>query len=586
MQDTDLDRIWGLYQNGIEFKSSIGLYDTVDKNERFYAGDQWAGISAPDLPKPVVNFIKRACQQKIASVKENPTKVSFIPFDYPTAPDIGDGSPETRGFAPFVTEAARDALAVKYGRKKAGDPLFTDTDADTLNAMFEMDWGRLDMDGVNLDGLLDACVSGDYILYTYWNPAAETGQRAKGQVEVSIVDNVNYYPTNPNERDPQKQPSMIIARRELVSGVKAEAKKYGASKAQLERIAADGDSQYQAGDLAQSELQNEAGDKCITLIYLWRDPESGRILAIKTTRDAVVRPEWDTLLTRYPLAVMNWDLRKNCCHGRAEITGLIPNQHYVNFMYALIGVYTMNFAFPKVIYSKSSGLNGWTSSLYKPIAVQGDINAAAKYLQPGAMSAEAMAAPEKIMQDTLSMMGTSDISLGNVNPTNTSALMAAISQSQVPVQSIQTRFYRFIKDFARNWLDMVCAYYTVSRFVTLKNDDGGVVQWVFDPAGIANKSWMADIEVGQGLSWNESVVINTLSAALQSGQITYEQYLRGMPKRLYPERDKLLAQMEGSKAAPDTSGTAGSAQNGKSGAGSSAVPQMPFAQMDTPEIAT
>lgn len=553
MRSAGPDRIWQLYQNGIAFKTGIGLYDTVDRNERFYAGDQWAGISAPDLPKPVINFIKRACQQKIAAVKENPTKVCFIPFDYPQPPetDMKDGAKSV------VTESARDELARRFVRKKAGDPLFSDADADTLNAMFEMDWNRLDMDGVNLDGLLDACVSGDYILYTYWDAAAETGQRARGQVAVSVIDNVNYYPTNPNERDPQKQPSIVLARRELLSDVKAEAKRYGARKDVLECIEADGDCEYQAGDMAQNELPDDAGGKCITLLYLRRDGESGHIRAVKTTRNAVIRPEWDTLITRYPLALMNWDPRKNCCHGRAEITGLIPNQHYVNFMYALIGVYTMNFAFPKVIYSKSAGLDGWTSSIYKPIAVQGDINAAAKYLQPGTMAAEAMAAPERIMSDTLNMMGTNDVALGNVNPTNTSALMAAISQAQVPVESIQTRFYRFIREFARNWLDMIRAYCTAPRFVTLKTDEGTAVQWVFDPGTVAEKAWMADIEVGQGLSWNESVVVNTLSAALQSGQITYAQYLQGMPRRLYPQKDKLLAALAAepeSSAAPGESG--------------------------------
>jgi hypothetical protein len=130
------EEIWANYQAGIDFKSSIDLYETVARNERFFAGDQWAGVAAPDLPKPVVNFIKRACQQRIAEVKANPVKICFEAIDFPQLPDKG---------------AAIDTA--------------TDADTQLLNAVFEADWQRLKMDCVNLDGLQDACISGDYILY-------------------------------------------------------------------------------------------------------------------------------------------------------------------------------------------------------------------------------------------------------------------------------------------------------------------------------------------------------------------------------------------------------------------------------------
>jgi len=35
---------WHEYEQGVDYKTRIGLYRTVDLNERFYAGDQWAGI--------------------------------------------------------------------------------------------------------------------------------------------------------------------------------------------------------------------------------------------------------------------------------------------------------------------------------------------------------------------------------------------------------------------------------------------------------------------------------------------------------------------------------------------------------------
>ena len=72
-------------------------------------------------------------------------------------------------------------------------------------------WDRLNMEQKNLDGLEDAFISGDYILYHWWNTQIETGQPFPGDIDSVLVDNVNYYPGNPNSSDVQSQPYIIIA---------------------------------------------------------------------------------------------------------------------------------------------------------------------------------------------------------------------------------------------------------------------------------------------------------------------------------------------------------------------------------------
>ena len=56
--------IWSEYSRGRNFNYSIDLYETVKRNERFISGDQWLGVKAPDIDKPVLNFLNRtvACQ--------------------------------------------------------------------------------------------------------------------------------------------------------------------------------------------------------------------------------------------------------------------------------------------------------------------------------------------------------------------------------------------------------------------------------------------------------------------------------------------------------------------------------------------
>lgn len=504
--------IWQLYQYGVNFKNGIDLYNTVNLNERFFAGEQWAGVNAPDLPKPVINFIKRACQQRVAEVSASPVGVSFEAVEFPDEVALTGQEPRT----------------------------FTNSNAQLLNSMFDADWNRMKMDAVNLDGLLDAAITGDYILYNYWDGAAETGQAASGQICVETIDNVNFYPGNPNERDVQKQPYIIIARRELVSSVLAQARANGCSERDAELICADNNLSTQIGDMSKHEAIGEENSKCVTLLYIFKS-ENGHVMAQKITRAAVVRPLWDTGLTRYPLAIMNWEIQKNCCHGRAEITGLVPVQRYINQMYAMAMLFTMQSACPKAVYNQGM-VKAWSNSVGSAIPVNGDIDSAVKYLEPPSLPADIYDLPDRLMTSTLEMLGVSQIELGTVNPTNTSAIIMAREASNMPVQSIKTRFYAMIEDFARNWLDMVLAYNTVPRWLKLRDKDGARAV-VFDSSDLRGKLWSVKIEVGAASVWSEVNSVQTLNTLYSTGVIDARQYVERLPDGYLPMREKLLSEL-------------------------------------------
>lgn len=503
--------IWQRYELGIDYKTQLGLYDTVARNERYFAGNQWAGVNAPDLPRPVINFLKRTCQQKVAEVNANPTAVSFEAMDFPAVVTDGADMPQT-----------------------------PDADADLLNTLFEADWERLKMDAVNLDGLQDACISGDYILYSYWDAAAQTGQEAKGQIGVMAVDNVNFYPGNPNSTDVQSQPYILLAQREPLDAVLREARRFGGD-ADSGLIAADSETQYQSGDLSRLELSDRS--RCITLLCLARDPETGHILAMKTTHSALVRPQWDTRLHRYPIALMNWERRKNCCHGRAEITGLIPVQRYINQMYAMAMLFTMQSACPKPLFNQSL-IKAWSTAVGAAIPVNGDVSSAAKYLAPPALPQDAYTLPERLMRTTLEMSGVSNVSLGNVTPDNTSAMLVARETSTVPLQTVRQRFYSMMEDFARNWLDMLFSCCTVPRWTAVGHSKNRS-QTVLDTERLKGRLWTVHIDVGPGTLWSEATTASTLGKLFSSGAITAAQYIERLPRNYLPDRRGLV------QAAPD-----------------------------------
>lgn len=503
------EEIWELYQSGIDFKLGIGLYETVARNERFFAGDQWAGVSAPDLPKPVVNFLKRACQQRIAEVCADPVRVYFSPVEFP--------GPARPGAEPAA---------------------ITDTQALVINDVFAAEWDRLGMDTICLDGVQDACISGDCILYDYWDDAAPTGQAARGALRAEGVDNVNFYPGNPNECDIQKQPFVLLARREQTGEVRREAKRNGRPDDEIGLIAADGETCYQSGDLAGRELRGGEG-KCVTLLYLKRDEATGHIFAQKTTREATVRPAWDTRLTRYPLAMMNWEKRKNCCHGRAEITGLVPVQRYVNQMYAMAMLFTMQSACPKPIFNQGM-IRAWSNAVGAAIAVNGDINAAAKYLEPPSLPEDAYSLPERLMDRTMEMLGVTGVDLGTVNPVNNSAMTLARKISSIPIGTIRSRYYAMVEDFARNWLDMVTACQTVPRWQLVS---GGKKAVVFDAAALREKLWAVKVDVGARAPFGDTSTAQTLGALYEAKVLTPRQYVERLPEGCLPMREKLLAEL-------------------------------------------
>ena len=293
---------------GLAYNASLGLGDTVSTNEDFFIGNQWKGVEAGGLPTPVFNFLKRVVLFTVAGITSNNIKLQ----------------------------------ALALGNAAGGsDP---DVIAGVVNSEFEALFERNRIVNLLREVLRNAAVDGDGCTYTYWDPDIDTGQPVKGAVVTEVIENTRIFFGNSADRRVQKQPYIIIASRELVEELRVRARLGRSTDA--DRITPD------SGDF-ESDMSRLSGDRATVLLRLWKNRETKTVWAAETTKNAVIRKPWDTGLTLYPVTWLNWDSIHDSYHGQAMLTGLIPNQIFINKLFAMSMISLMTTAYPKIVYDKT-----------------------------------------------------------------------------------------------------------------------------------------------------------------------------------------------------------------------------------------
>ena len=64
-----------------------GCNETVRQNENFFIGNQWEGVNAPDLDKPVINILKRVVSYFVSTLVSDDIGVNAEPFGGANTPE-------------------------------------------------------------------------------------------------------------------------------------------------------------------------------------------------------------------------------------------------------------------------------------------------------------------------------------------------------------------------------------------------------------------------------------------------------------------------------------------------------------------
>jgi len=507
---------WNLYQKGLMFNNYVKLDETVQANELFYIGKQWEGVISNGLPTPVYNFLKRV--------------VGFI--------------------VSSITSDRITVLATQMAAAGIEDKEYADRIVAVVNAEFQSLCERNNIPKMARTLARNAAVDGDGCLYSYWDPDVHTGMwvegtEVMGAIKKMIIENDRVFFGNPQDRDVQSQPYIIISSREFVRDVKKRAKENGSSEWQDilpdEEIRNVDRKEYQIGD-----------NKVTTLLVLYRDDETETIWAYECAESGEIKAPWDTGCHMYPISWLNWDTIKDSYHGEAMITGLIPNQIFVNKMWAMIQLSFMRSAFGKVIYDKTR-IARWDNAVGAAIPVTGNVDNVAKNIDPAPIQPQVFQLLELAVQMAEQNMGATAVAMGDTRPDNTSAIIALQRASNTPHELTKQNLYDCIEESFRIDLDIMTANYGVRPVLvapTVMEADAykfvgqpvpETVQVMFDFSQLDNHPFTLKLDVGASTYWSETAAIQTMDNLLMNGRILTSEYLDRLPEDFMPKKGELLA---------------------------------------------
>lgn len=506
------------YEKAFEFKNRINLFDTVRVNEDFFIGKQWEGVEANGLPTPTFNVLKQVVNFQVSTITSDNMVLQASPLSSVSS----------------IPSRQLERICKVVNRQYA--------------AIIE----RNRIVAKMREFLRNAAVDGDGCMYFYFDPSIENGQLVKGEIVAEIIQNTRVHFGNPNCRDVQQQPWIIVSRRRLVEDVRFEAEQLkAAGQCDIEdpdAIAAD-DEKF------DNKLDSYTDDKVTVLSYFYRSRDTKTIWCMEATAAGTLRKAYDTKLKRYPFVWMSWDWVQDCYHGQAMITGLLPNQKFINKLFALVGISLLTTAFPKVIYDRTR-IRSWDGSVGSAVGVSGNVDNVAKVIDGAAVNPQITQYIELCMDKTKSLLGASDVAMGDSRPDNTSAIIALQRAANTPMEMTKQSMYQCVEDMGLIWVDIMASKYGTRKVeMEMELDDAGSqplnmglqdMEFVqpFDFSVLADIPLAIRQDAGASSYWSEIASMQTIDNLLINGKITLLQYLERVPSGYIVDKQKLIDELK------------------------------------------
>lgn len=487
--NTEPLKIWEEYNNMVAYKNAIDLYDNVKYNQNFYLGMQWEGVNAPDIEKPVLNIVKQGVDYFVSMLVSDD-----IGFSVDLPKELQE---ETRKALEFIVTEELDKVIE--------------------NTKFK---------SVSRTFIKNTALDGDAFLHWWYNTDKKNGSPFVGEIDVELLDNTNVGFGDPSNPDVEMQPYILIIQKLPTNTVKEMA------KGSAEDITDDSE------DYNQAEIDAKTVGKYTNVITkLWK--QDGNVWFMKSTQKVVLVPPTNLKQNLYPIVKMSWKHRKNSYHGVSPITEIRQNQIIINKYYMMLNEFVKKLSFPKILYDMTK-IKTWSNKV-EALGVNGDPREAIAVSSPQVeMSQQIIQYIENLIEKTKSVLGIYDVALGNVNPQNTSAIIALQKTASQPLELQKMDYFQVVEDSVRIIIDLMASFYG-SRPVTFQTEliDNG--QLMFNFEDLRQTSFNINVEVGASAYWSEITQIQTLDNMYRAGIIPDPiTYLEQLPNGILPNKNEII----------------------------------------------
>lgn len=512
---------WKNYEKAVAYNTTVGLQETVKANENFFIGKQWEGVEANGLPTPVFNFLKRVGGFTIANLVSDSIKINAsVLAAFPEDDKLIDPVRIVNDEMDALSEQNRlPSLAKAFAR--------------------------------------DAAVRGDGCIFTWWDAKADAGPYGKGRIRSELLENTRVFFGNPSDRRVQEQPWIMIEKRELVRNVKRRAKENGAED--WETIMPDDENMEAVDSVKYTD------DKVTTIQLYWKDDDNEEVWCFEFCNRHVIREPWNLNIHLYPIVWLNWDYVADCYHGQAMITGLIPNQIFVNKAWAMSQLSIMRTAWPKFIYDKTR-IDHLDNRVGGAIGVAGNVDGAIKVADTGHIEAQVFQYISAAISQTEEALGATEAALGEGKAYNTSAILSLQKAASTPQELTKQNLYAQIEDLARIYMEFMSEYYgkrtvdmaptdemraMLEQYNDLREQAGMPRQEIpatmpvdFDFSMLKQHPFSIKIDVGASSYYSEVSSLSTLDNLLLNGHINIVQYLEHIPDGTVAGRRELIEELK------------------------------------------
>ena len=237
---------------------------------------------------------------------------------------------------------------------------------------------------------------------------------------------------------------------------------------------------------------------------------------------------------------MPYENKRNSIYANTPLTEILPNQRVTNLLRHNQVVQDSYTAQPILLYDIDR-IDEISNEIGAKIPVNGNINDVARYLQGTGMAASSENLAQVFMRDTLDTNNVNDAVRGNLNPDNTSAIIALRDAAKMPMQMYAANLYKAFEDMARIIGAYMLSYYGNRR---LKIEENGQVFYVpFHAERYKDYLLSVRVDVGESTLWSETATIRTLDNLLMNHFITPRQYLERIPDGYVPMKQELINEL-------------------------------------------